>query len=213
MIAARNSGHLITASFVVVGLALAWMIYQKLAGSSASDYAPALTGNSAPSVPTLPPEPRFTMPGLEEFDAILARPLFTRSRRPIRGSVAATSVAASQTLGLMLLGVSISSTEKFALVVPDAGGSAFRLREGEDYQGWDLSQIQSNNVLFRQGAREERLELSFDTAPPPPPTTKRSRRKDVQSRLDKARVQPVQGKPEDEPDVDDESDASGTKDD
>ena len=68
-------------------------------------------------------------------------------------------------------------------------------------------------MLFRQGAREERLELSFDTAPPPLPTKQRSRRRDVEPLLDKVRVQPVQGKPEDEPKVDDESDASGTKDD
>lgn len=189
------------------------MIYQKLAGSSASDYVPVIASGRAPAVPAVPPEPRFDMPGLEAFDDILARPLFASSRRPVFGSSPTASVVVSQTLGLSLMGVSISSSDKFALVAPSEGGSAFRLREGEDYQGWSLSQIQSNNILFRQGGREQRLELSYDVAPAPPVTKRKTRRQNVTRRIEPAQRESNVPDKGEEPPEDDASDERGIKDD
>lgn len=212
MTAGRNPGFLITASLVVVGLALAWMIYQLLAGSSASDYVPVLASTSAPRVAQLPPEPTFTMPGLGQFEAILARPLFAPSRRPIRGSTA--NVVVSQTLGLLLMGVIISSADKFALVAPNEGGSPFRLREGEDYQGWILAEIENSGVTFRQARRREYLELLYETAPKPPVRKKKRRRQkqNVSRRLDPAPSQKNQGRTDNNV-IDDQSDPGETEDD
>lgn len=175
MIGRRNQGVLVPLSFIAVGLALAWMIYQELQGSVSANLVDQATNPPAPVLPGVSAEATFRMPPMRKFDAILKRPLFSQSRRPLATSPSAP-VVVSQNLGLSLIGITIASDGKFALVLPDGGGQTVRLREGQDYRGWTLSAIESKNIVFEREGIEERLELSYDIAPPPQPKKKRKRR-------------------------------------
>ena len=171
MIGRRNQRVLVPLALIAVGLALAWLIYQELQGQVNANLVERAP--DPPAVPVLDAETEvnFRMPPLRKFDAILKRPLFTQSRRP---STAPTksAVVVSRNLGLSLIGITIASDGKYALVLPEGGGETVRLREGQDYRGWTLSVIESKNIVFEREGIEERLELSYDVAPPPQPKRK-----------------------------------------
>ena len=166
MIGRGGQSALMPMALVVVGLGIAWMLYQQLQSTVRRDVSGEAVGTDLVTLPQEIADPVYRMPPMRQFDAILQRPLFSQSRRPITVTEAAPAVV-SGNLGLALLGITIASDERFALVVPEGGGDTLRLRQGQDYQGWMLSAIEADTIVFTRAGAEERLELSYDVAPPP----------------------------------------------
>lgn len=175
MIGRGNQRMLMPLSFIALGLALAWMIYQQLQGTVSANFADQSASTPEPVLPEIATQVAFRMPPMRKFDAILQRPLFSQTRRPL-ASAPASPVVVSQNLGLSLIGITIASDGKFALVMPVGGGESLRLREGQDYRGWTLSLIEAKNIVFEREGFEERLELSYDVAPPAQPKKKTKRK-------------------------------------
>lgn len=107
--------------------------------------------------PDLRPEPAAaqtgaapSLPALEAFHDIAARPLFSPSRR----SSATAATATPQ--GLRLEGVLVVGAEKRA-IIKQADGHTARVREGETIGEWTVRQIEQDRVLLVAGDR--RLEL------------------------------------------------------
>ena len=156
-----------------------------IAGLAAVIFLPAQEPVSAQTVPAAREQPSkpparqparanedFALPPLSSFDAILKRPIFSSGRRASQGS----AVVVSQELGVNLTGIITSANDKFVILAPQEGGTSVRLREGEDYRGWTLTQVERNKVVFRRGNKEEQLELTYDE--PPPQAKKKQRRRD-----------------------------------
>jgi len=107
-----------------------------------------------------PTMPQYELPPLEAYPELLDRPLFSSTRRPVEADDAPVQAAVtSQGLDVVLTGVIIADGNKVALIVPRNTAKPVRLIEGQGYQGWTLSEVQSEGVIFRQGTRAQILEL------------------------------------------------------
>lgn len=177
MIGRGKSGVLLPAGLLAVGLALAAVIFLQTQESVSAQTVSA--ASEQPPKPVMVQQAQakredFSLPPLRSFEAILKRPIFSPSRRATQGS---SSVVASQELGMTLTGIITSASDKFIILAPQEGGQSVRLREGEDYRGWTLTEVEQHKVVFRRGGKEEQLELVYDE-PPPRAKTKKKRRAD-----------------------------------
>ncbi|MCL2715549.1 MAG: hypothetical protein FWD68_13425 [Alphaproteobacteria bacterium] len=104
---------------------------------------------------------------LSQLTATRERPLFSPSRRPPPPvAVAAPAVVRPQPPktvirppSLALVGTIIGEDEAFAIFLDPAGKAAFRLRIGEDHQGWRLQSIQTREVRMGNGEQAAVLTL------------------------------------------------------
>lgn len=201
MIGRGKSGLLLPALLIAVGAGLAWIIYQEVQAPSDAVVAKApATARQQPAV-SLPSQPTFSLPPIRTFDAILKRPIFSPTRR----ATATAAIIVSQELGLILTGVSITTTEKFALLAAQEGGQSLRLREGEDYRGWTLARVDPHMVVFRREEQEEQLELIYDKPPQTQVKSRRNRRAKQQREVQKTkRKRKAARNPEDEEEEDEE---------
>lgn len=174
MIGRGKSGILLPTGLLAVGLALAGAIFLQTREPVSAQTAPV--ASEKPSEPAGVQQAQanedFSLPPLSSFDSILRRPIFSPERRAVQGS----AVVVSQELGMTLTGIITSADTKFVILAPQEGGQSVRLREGEDYRGWTLTQVEQHKVVFRRGNTEEQLELIYDE--PPPQGRNKKRRRD-----------------------------------
>jgi hypothetical protein len=163
MTTARKSGSIVALALFAAGIAGAWFVYQGLETPSDARRFVAVAGKQPAGADALPAEQEFKLPPLRAFEATLQRPVFSPSRRPIAGA----PVVLSQDLAIKLQGTTGVDAEKRALLVPEGGGEALQLREGEEYQGWTLSEVGGQHVIFRREEEEVRLDVDFKEVPAP----------------------------------------------
>ena len=148
----------------VLCLGLGWHLSQQLERTYAD---PATIGTEPESV-TLPKVgslPETAPPPKTRFAAIVQRPLFNPSRRPQAPSEAATQTP--QDLDLALIGVVISERGRVALLRSDDGRTVLRLRPGETYRDWTLTQLDKQHATFRRDGVSRVIELDYDTTSTP----------------------------------------------
>ncbi len=182
--ARRGSGWLASALLLGVCLALAALVYAQVQ-MEAPGPAPAGAGGETPPMAALPAQPSYALAPLDDFSAILERPLFSPTRRPPAQGEAPTATPESK-LQVTLVGVIISSEEQIAIVRLKDASRFERLSVGDSFQGWILDSIEPSRVTFRRGDLEEHIELTYDV---PPPVQKPKRRK-RRERKQRDRTQP-----------------------
>jgi len=145
-------------------------------------YVESLDAARAPPAPTArAPEPasdaaaaadgRFAMPPLRSFAEVLARPLFSSTRRPMTGAAPAGDAPGS---GLVLVGIVIAPGDQHALIEHGQPPRLERVVEGQEVEGWTVEAILPDAVGLRRA--DQRLELKAKDAPPgavPPPPPRR----------------------------------------
>ncbi len=163
MIAGRKLGVLVVLSVCAAGLGAAWLVHRSLVAPP--DFGPPAVAakEEPPAAKPLPDFKVFKLPPRSAFKATLERPVFSRNRRPKEGA----PVVVTQDLALKMQGVAGTGAEKRAMLVPTGGGERVRLREGEEYQGWTLSEIGERHVVFLRGDQKQRLDMNFREKPPP----------------------------------------------
>jgi hypothetical protein len=151
--------------FSAAGLTGAWFAFQALDRPITIDRPVVVAQTQRPAAKPLPAAGQFRMPPMGSFQAILDRPAFSPSRRPEEGA----PVVVNQDLAVRVTGISGTPTMPLANLVPRGGGDAAILRQGQQYRGWVLSEIDSTSksVLFRRGDEEVRVEMEFEAAPTP----------------------------------------------
>jgi hypothetical protein len=118
------------------------------------------TNGVAPSQPEIPATPSFTMPPSAAFAEILARPLFSRTRRP---SAHAGQLPASSSL--KLVAIVISADDRHALLGSGQPLKITRVREGDEIAGWTVEAIRPDKVIVRRAdTREEITPKGFGRA-------------------------------------------------
>lgn len=115
------------------------------------------TNDSGP----LPAEPILALPLIEDVYAIIERPIFSQSRRPVEIIAEVPESSPAPTLEIDLVGVVIWQTERFAFVRSKQDNSIIKINEGANVAGWVAIGIGPEHVLFRQGDREQELRLSY----------------------------------------------------
>jgi type II secretory pathway component PulC len=121
-------------------------------GASASKVEPAVTNSKS-----------FSLPGLRSFSNITERPLFSPDRRPAVRSVDATGAWSS----FLLTGIIIAPQSREALVVHGKPPTSAHLVEGQTVDGWTLTAIYPDHVVFSDQLSEHELKLIDKGAPPP----------------------------------------------
>jgi len=118
--------------------------------------APAIeTPTTARVVATLPGNPLWRIP-LAQLKATRERPIFSPSRRPpppvvVAQPVTARPPAPKQEVAppqLTLVGTIAGEQQSFGLFVGQPGSAAFRLKIGDDYQGWRLQSVLGRGVTM-----------------------------------------------------------------
>ncbi len=184
---------------------LGWFVWNQLrspepgkAGSAAAKSTVA-----AAEVPELPPPPVFKMRPKEDFIAIIERPIFIQSRRPVVNAPSAAPVRQTrQELDVTLKGVIITDTESLVLLSRGDGEEDISLAVGDHLNGWTLSKVQSNKAFFDRDGEEAVLSLVFDVAP----AQNRERESRSERRKRRLQEQEAQARNQDEDDFEDEQD-------
>jgi len=147
------------AGLLLICAALGALIVGQLRGGERAATGPASPPAAAESAS--PAMPRFDLPPLEAYAELLERPLFSSTRRPVEtdGEVAQVAVT-SQGLDVGLTGVIVGDDSKVAIIMPRNAAKPVRLNEGQRFEGWILSEVDPEGVIFRQGTRAQILELN-----------------------------------------------------
>lgn len=103
----------------------------------------------------------FELPGEDEYDQMVSRPLFMERRQP--GQAPAQTVETSERkpatpMTFKLMGIITTPTKKAALLV-DAKGKYRRLKLNDALDGWELVELEGDKVILEQNDKKETLQL------------------------------------------------------
>jgi hypothetical protein len=150
---ARGGGFLGTALLGVLCGGFAAVVFLELEPPLADPGARAAARMQQKPALAAASEPRFTMPPLRDFGEVLARPVFSETRRPPAPEAAAPGATAPFTL----VGVVLSATERHALLEHGQPPHLDRVAEGQEVDGWTLEAVQLDRVVLRRG--DNRVEV------------------------------------------------------
>ena len=119
---------------------------------------PPATNTPAAAERTLSANPLWEMP-LKQFSVTRERPIFLPSRRP--PAPAASTVTVAKVVAppkpkepeqpqLSLVGTISGDDARFGIFVDQASKAVLRLKQGEDFQGWQLRAIQNREASFQK---------------------------------------------------------------
>lgn len=150
----------------VCALLLAILVSELLFPPSPSVIMPE--ASQTPQSPLPVKKDDFSLSPLSQFQAIVERPLFLQSRRPIPGATTETSPTASKETRLnqySLTAVIIVPDKRLALLRSTTDKKIHKIEEGQDLQGWKLKEIKDESALFQQVNENQELRLQRKTPP------------------------------------------------
>ncbi|MGH8487699.1 MAG: hypothetical protein ACREXS_02175 [Gammaproteobacteria bacterium] len=107
-------------------------------------------------------ESDFTLPPLSQFQEVITRPLFLKTRRPAPGAntgVATQSTADTPLSKYAVSGVVITPEQRFALIRATNDNTLQRVADGQEFHGWTVKAIEHEGVVFTREREQERLPL------------------------------------------------------
>jgi hypothetical protein len=126
----------------------------------------------------------YSLPPLQSFVSVTDRPLFSQSRRP---SPQGTDDSLGPWSNFVLAGIIISPDSREALILHGKPQAMVHVQEGQDVDGWLVTSILPDRVVFRGGSTEHELRLtdksdagSTPNYPTPPPNVNLQRRRPAQ---------------------------------
>lgn len=111
------------------------------------------------------------LPGLEltkqpedKYADLVARPLFVKGRRPVETvDIAEEAASGSDTFDWLLTGVYTKGKQLSALFSRAKTSASeknyLKITEGDDINGWTLSEIHKDKVILKQGGHQKELML------------------------------------------------------
>ena len=137
----------------LVSVVLAWSIFAELTANPVPEVASIVRIDRPLSIAPAPPAAAFALPPIESFADVLARPIFSQTRRPPVDDVV-VAVAPDPVLDIRLRGVVLTGESRIALIIPAGGSDVVRLTENEKFEGWTLIAIEPDQVVFRREDEE-----------------------------------------------------------
>ena len=154
----RRANLWLPTSLLLICLALVVLIYQQLTMAPNSEAFTRSSTERTVDLPDLPLAPQFAMTAIENYQAVLERPLFSPNRRPPLGMINLVS----NEFDFDLKGVVIDDNVRTALLRRQADGQIVRLTKGDGIEGWTLLEVELDFVVIERDGQEEVLELAFD---------------------------------------------------
>jgi general secretion pathway protein N len=123
--------------------------------------APAATQSQAPSRAAGTPAATnaaasFALPPLQRFAIVTERPLFSPDRKPPQH----TDDTAGAWSSFVLAGIIITPQSREALVLHGKPQTVAHIQEGQALEGWTITSIYPDRVVFRDGLNEHALKLT-----------------------------------------------------
>ena len=137
----------------------------ELVDSGPASPEPSRPSATAPKGDASAPTASFSMPALGNFASVSQRPLFSPDRRPAVRSTDGSGAWSS----FALAGIIITPQSREALVSHGKPPTIAHLAEGQTIEGWTVSAIYPDHVVFRDRLTEHELRLIDKTVSPPPP--------------------------------------------
>jgi hypothetical protein len=109
----------------------------------------------------------FAFDDIESFAAVVERPLFHRTRRPVPVAEAAEAAGAETAVPFQLSGVLVAGRTRIALLRNPASARILRAEEGDTVEGWRIEAIRPQSVVVRSGQTREEMTLADRLAPSP----------------------------------------------
>jgi general secretion pathway protein N len=131
---------------------------------AAQDEGPPAAASKTPATST-PAE--FALPPVQRFAVVTERPLFSPDRKPPQHADDTAGAWSS----FVLAGVIITSASREALVLHGKPQTIAHIQEGQALEGWTVTSIYPDRVVFRDGLSEHELRL-IPKAPPPAVATR-----------------------------------------
>lgn len=148
---------------LVLCIGLASIVYWQTEHPTSFPTSIAGTDGPPETEPTRALQAEFTFPPLAAFSEIVARPLFSPSRRPpedIEDSDTDTDVTPpTKQSNLILAGVVISAEERMVLLRRMNSTDLIRALMGQEVDGWYVELIESDRVTLRRGGTVEIVTL------------------------------------------------------
>ena len=129
----RRANLWLPTSLLLICLALVVLIYQQLTMAPNSEAFTRSSTERTVDLPDLPLAPQFAMTAIENYQAVLERPLFSPNRRPPPEDSMTTLV--SKEFDFDLKGVVIDDDVRTALLRRRADGKIVRLTNGDEIEG------------------------------------------------------------------------------
>jgi hypothetical protein len=148
------------AFLLLLCLGLGAIVYVEAAPSD-PPAVPAVVGNHAITDRTR--EPTFALPPLNIYSEVVARPLFSPTRRP-----SAAPASAERPANFILTGIIISRRERHVLIAHGVPRRVDRVAEGQDVEGWTVKAIDADRVLLIRGGDEIELKPAAKPGQPTP---------------------------------------------
>ena len=126
-----------------------------------------LPAPAAAKTPTASTPASFTLPPVQRFAVVTERPLFSPDRKPQQRTADTTGAWSS----FVLAGIIITPQSREAMVLHGKPQTAAHIQEGQVLEGWTVTSIYPDHVVFRDGINEHELKLT-SKAPPPAVATR-----------------------------------------
>jgi hypothetical protein len=141
-------------------LAFPVLSYRTIVGDGGANAASA---SAELAVPPLPEVPMLDMRE-ERASALLERPLFSPSRRPVASTLGASPDDDSS--GPSLLGIASGAGRTIALIRTQTNAPPIKAQAGEAVAGWQLVSIETSMVVLERQQDRRALDLPFGAPAP-----------------------------------------------
>lgn len=162
-----SSQHRIGILLAVLCLGLGVLAASELGDARAPGQSQPLPAPAAQPAATST-APTFSLPPLQRFAVVTERPLFSPDRKPPQHAADTAGAWSS----FVLAGIVITPQSREALVLHGKPQAIAHLQEGQALEGWTITSIYADRVVFRDGLNEHELRLIPKTATPPNVTTR-----------------------------------------
>lgn len=98
----------------------------------------------------------FSLPPLQRFGSVTERPLFSPDRKPPQHADDTAGAWSS----FVLAGIIITPQSREALVLHGKPQTIVHLQEGQALEGWTVTSIYPDHIVFRDGLNEHELRLT-----------------------------------------------------
>jgi hypothetical protein len=167
--------------------------------------APQVTAaRPAAPLPEFAPEPgAFEPPPRHVFAEIVARPLFSASRRPFVETEGTGEAAPGESGPIELVGTLLTDKGAVALLQPQ-GQDARWLHAGDTISGWQVETIERDQVSLHSDGEAKTLQLRADLDQPAQTPHKPERRRNQDNAREQAQAQDQNQQPDDQDRVQDQ---------
>ena len=121
------------------------------------------------------------------YDDIVARPLFVEGRQPIESTEEDTLSSFNGKVTIILKGV-VSTPDGMIALLEDKEKKRYRLRMGDEVEGWEIAELQSDKVILKKNGNQKELLLWI-----PKPSKKNDNKKPGKSRKKPGKSKKIPG--------------------